>query len=328
MSPRLIRLLLLFVISTAIAPPPGGAIAQDYPAKSIRILTSTAPGGIIDILARTFARKLQERSSQVTVVENAAIAVGTVGVRQAAKFPPDGYSLLVAHAANMTISPIINPKLAYVPHRDFIPIALLGRASNLLLVPKDSPITTVQGLIAAAKGKPGALTYASQGLGSTAHVATEQFKLVTDIDMLHVPYRGAAPAATAVLAGQVSIMIDTVPGHLAQVQAGNVRALAVSAEERSSVLPDVPTMKESGVIGIEGGLWVGLFAPARTPAAVIDHLNREAREIFRLAEVRQSFESQGVLLADMTPEAFAEFLAAEDRRWRDVISRAKITISE
>jgi tripartite-type tricarboxylate transporter receptor subunit TctC len=325
---RMIGLKIFLTVSALLSGLTFPAQAQQYPEKPIRILSSTAPGGVIDLLARIFAQKLQERSGQVTVVENAPVAVGTVGVTQAAKWPPDGYSILVAHAANMTISPIINQKLAYVPSRDFVPIAVLGRAANLLLVPKDSPITSVQNLIAVAKAKPSSLSYASQGLGSTAHIATEQFKLVTGIDVLHIPYRGAAPAATALLAGQVSMMIDTVPGNLAQVQAGSLRALAVGSNARSSVLPDVPTMAEAGVSGVEGGLWVGLFAPARTPSAIVTYLNKQAQEIFALADVRKNLEPQGVVLSSWSPDEFAQFLAAEDRRWRDVITRANISLPQ
>jgi tripartite-type tricarboxylate transporter receptor subunit TctC len=299
------------------------ARAQDYPTGTIHVLSSTFPGGVIDLLARTFASRLQERSRQSAVVENTTIATGTVGVAQAAKWAPDGYSLLVGHAANMTILPILNPKLTYDPRRDFVPIALLGRAANMLLVPKDSPVTSLQDLIARAKATPGALTYASQGLG-TAHLATEQFKLITGVDIVHVPYRGAAPAATALVAGQISMMIDTVPGNLAQVRAGNLRALAVGSTERSTVLPDVPTMAEAGVPGVEGGLWVGLFAPVQTPQPVVAYLSRQAQEIFSLPEVRGSLEAQGLILPKGSPEDFARFLAAEDQRWREVIARAKI----
>lgn len=321
----LIGALAIAVLGVAAGNAPANADEQQYPVRQIHILSSTAPGGIIDILARVFAEKLQERSGQVTVVKNAAIAVGTVGVGDAARADPDGYSLLIGHTANMTISPLVNPSLTYVPERDFIPVALFGRAANLLLVPKDSPIRSVQELIETAKAKPGSLTYASQGLGSTAHMATEQFKLITGIDVLHVPYRGAAAAATALLAGQVSMMIDTVPGNLAQVQAGNLRALAVSGKQRISLLPDVPTMAEAGVPGIEGGLWVGLFVQANTPVPIVTYLNKQSNEIFMTPEVRHRFDQEGMFFTPNTPEQFAQFLASERERWRDVIQRAKIS---
>src|SRR5262249_43560056 len=153
------------------------------------------------------------------------------------------------------------------PQKAFIPVALLGRGENVVLVPKTSVIGSLKDLVSEAKAKPGTLTYASPGLGSTGHLATEQFKLVTGVDVVHVPYRGAAPAITALLAGQISMMIDTVPGNIEQVRAGNLRALAVASDKRSAVLPDVPTMAEAGISGVQGGLWVGLFVPAGTPDA-------------------------------------------------------------
>jgi tripartite-type tricarboxylate transporter receptor subunit TctC len=218
----------------------------------------------------------------------------------------------------------MNPKLPYDPRKDLAPVALAGTAANLLLVSKNSPIHSVQDLIAAAKANPGSLTYASQGLGSSAHMATEQFKLVTGIDAIHVPYRGSTPAVTDLIAGQVSFMIDTVPFNLSHVRAGTLRALAVASDQRSSVLPDVPTMAEAGIPNVQGGLWLALFAPAQTSPAIIQYLNKQAQEIFALADVRQRMEPQGLVLPTGSPDDLAKFLAAEDTRWRDVIKRAKI----
>jgi tripartite-type tricarboxylate transporter receptor subunit TctC len=241
-----------------------------------------------------------------------------------AKAAPDGYTLIMGHPANMTIWPIMNPKLPYDPRKDLAPVALAGTAANLLLVSKNSPIHSVQDLIAAAKANPGSLTYASQGLGSSAHMATEQFKLVTGIEAIHVPYRGSTPAVTDLISGQVSFMIDTVPFNLSHVRGGTLRALAVAADRRSSVLPDVPTMAEAGVPEVQGGLWLALFAPARTPSVVIQYLNKQAQEIFALPDVRQRMEPQGLVLPKGSPDDLARFLAAEDTRWRDVIKRARI----
>lgn len=312
------------LIMSALLVFPPAAYSQDYPNGQIRLLSSTFPGGIIDVLARIYAQKLQERSGQTVVVENTTVAVGTIGVAQLAKAPPDGYSLLVAHAANMSIQPILNPKLPYEPRKAFAPVALLGRADNLLLVPKASPIHSVKALIDEAKARPGTLTYASPGLGSTGHLATEQFKLAAGIDLVHVPYRGAAPAITALVAGQISMMIDTVPGNIAQVQAGNLRALAVASERRAAVLPDVPTIAEAGVPGVQGGLWVGLFVPAGAAAPIVTYLNRQAQEIFALPDVRAQLDPLGVILPRGSPAEFAAFLDAEEKRWRDVITKAKI----
>jgi tripartite-type tricarboxylate transporter receptor subunit TctC len=297
---------------------------QDFPAKPIRILVGAAPGGLIDLFARTYAGELQKRSGQPVLVENNSVATGTIGADLVAKAAPDGYTLIMGHPANMTIWPIMNPNLPYNPRKDFAPVALVGKAANLLLVPKDSPIHSVKELIATAKAKPGTLTYASQGLGSSAHMATEQFKLVTGIDAIHVPYRGSTPAVTDLIAGQVSFMIDTVPFNLTHVRAGTLHALAVASDERSPVLPDVPTMAEAGVPNVQGGLWLALFAPAHAPPTVIQYLNKQAQEIFSLPDVRKRMEPQGLTLPKGSPDDLASFLQAEDTRWRDVIKRAKI----
>jgi tripartite-type tricarboxylate transporter receptor subunit TctC len=304
------------------------ASAQTYPSATIHIVSSTFPGAIVDLLARTFAQKLQERSSQAVVVENTQGATGTLGVSQAAKEKPDGYNLLIAHVANMSILPILNPKLPYDPQTQFVPVALLGTATNMLMVPASSPIRSVKELIDEAKAKPGTLTYASQGLGSTAHIAMAHFNLAAGIDMIHVPYRGGGPALNALVGGQVSLMMYTVPGAMAQVQGGTLRALAVASKERAAVLPDVPTMTEVGMPEVEGGLWVGLFAPANTPPAIVAYLNKQAQDIFALPDVRDKLEQQGVVLPKASPEQFAKFLGDEDRRWRDVIARAKITFPQ
>jgi tripartite-type tricarboxylate transporter receptor subunit TctC len=305
-----------------VSPVPGRT--QNFPTKPIRILVGAAPGGLIDLFARTYAGELQKRSGQPVLVENNSIATGTIGADLVAKAAPDGYTLIMGHPANMTIWPIINPNLPYNPRRDFAPVALVGKAANLLLVPKDSPIHSVKELIATAMAKPGTLTYASQGLGSSAHMATEQFKLATGIDAIHVPYRGSTPAVTDLIAGQVSFMIDTVPFNLTHVRAGTLHALAVASDERSPVLPDVPTMAEAGVPNVQGGLWLALFAPAHTPPTIIQYLNKEAQEIFSLPDVRKRMEPQGLTLPKGSPDDLASFLQAEDTRWRDVIKRAKI----
>jgi tripartite-type tricarboxylate transporter receptor subunit TctC len=298
--------------------------AQNYPSKPVRIVAGAAPGGLIDLFARTFAQNLQARTGQPVVVENNSVATGTIGAESVANAAPDGYTLLMGHPANITIWPILNPKLPYDPQKDFAPVALVGKAANLLLVSKESPIQSVKQLVAIAKSKPGTLTYASQGIGSSAHMATEQFKLATATDIIHVPYRGSSPAVTDLVSGTVSMMIDTVPFNLTRVREGTLRALGVAANERSFVLPDVPTMAEGGVPDVEGGLWLALFAPARTPPTVIEYLNKQAAEIFALPDVRGRMEKQGLVLPTGSPEDLARFLTEEDHRWRDVIKRAKI----
>jgi tripartite-type tricarboxylate transporter receptor subunit TctC len=319
---RRIGLALLLAVA-ALCP----ALADDFPSKPIKILVGAAPGGLIDLFARIYAAKLQERSGQPVVVENNSVATGIVAADFVAKAPADGYTLIMGHPANMTIWPIMDPNLHYDPRKDFAPVALTGKAANLLLVPKNSPIHSVEELIDMAKAKPNTLTYASQGLGSSAHMATAQFALATGIQVIHVPYRGSTPAITDLIAGQVSFMIDTVPFNLAYVRGGTLRALAVADDKRSSVLPDVPTMAEAGVPNVQGGLWLALFAPAHTPPAVVSYLNKQAQEIFALPDVRERLDPMGLVLPGGSPEDLAKFMQAEDTRWRDVITRAKITFA-
>lgn len=299
-------------------------VAQDYPTRLIHIMVGAAPGGLIDQFARVYAQKLQERSGEPVVVENNSIATGTIGANEVAKSPPDGYTLLMGHPASMVVLPLLNPNLPYDPQKDFAPIALVGQAANLLLVSAASPIKSVQELIALAKAKPGTLTYASQGLGSSAHMATEQFRLEAGIDLIHVPYRGSMPAVTDLMGGQVSMMIDTVPFNLGYVRSGALRALAVASPKRAAVLPDVPTMAEAGLPDVQGGLWLALFAPAHTSPGIIAYLNKQAREIFALPEVRDRMESLGLTLPVGSPEELASFVAADKARWADVIKRAHI----
>jgi len=317
--PRLTAIALTGLLAFAIP-----VCAQDYPVKPIRIVAGAAAGGLIDLFARTFAVKLQERSGQPVVVENSSVATGTVGAAAVAKAPPDGYTLLMGHPANVVMLPILNPGLPYDPAKDFVPIAHVGGAANLLVVTKESPARTAQELVALAKEKPGTWTYASQGLGSSAHMATEQFRLAAGIELIHVPYRGSMPAVNDLISGQVAMMIDTLPFNLAQVRAGNLRALAIAAPQRSALLPDVPTMAEVGLPGVQGGLWLALFAPAGTPPAVIAYLNKEAREIFSLPDVRGRLEQQGLQIPLGSPEDLGKFVAAENTRWKDVIARAGI----
>ncbi len=300
------------------------APAQDFPAKPIRIMVGASAGGLVDIVARTYAQKLQDRSGQSVVVENRTGATGTHAADFVAKAPPDGYNLLLGYPAIMVVLPILNPNIPYDAAKDFAPVVHFGTAANVLVVNKDLPVQSVQELIALAKAKPGTLTFASQGIGSSAHMAAEQFRLAAGIDIVHVPYRGSAPAVTDLVGGQVNMMFDNVTFALPQVQGGKVRALGITAHKRSHALPDAPTMAEAGLPDVQGGVWFALFAPAGTPPAVIAYLNKEAREIFALPDVRGRFETQGLVLPLGPPEALGAVVTEERSRWGDVIRRAGI----
>jgi tripartite-type tricarboxylate transporter receptor subunit TctC len=317
---RIHRALIVLALASAAT----SATAQDYPSKPIRIMVGASAGGLVDIIARTFAQKLQDRSGQSVVVENRTGATGTHSADFVAKSPPDGYNLLLGYPAIMVVLPILNPDIPYNAAKDFAPVVHFGTAANVLVVNNDIPARSVQELVALAKAKPGTLTYASQGIGSSAHMAAEQFRLAAGIDVVHVPYRGSAPATTDLIGGQVSMMFDNVTFTMPQVKGGKVRALGITADKRVDVLPDVPTMAEAGLPGVQGGVWFTLFAPAGTPPAAIAYLNRQAREIFSAPDVRERFASQGLVLPLGPPEQLGAFVAEERKRWGEVIERAGI----
>ena len=296
--------------------------AQDYPNRPIRIIVPLAAGGMADILARTIAAKLSE-AGHTAVVENRTGGSGVIGADAVAKSPADGYTLLMGLHATQAILVHLQ-KLPYDPARDFAPVIHAATVPNVLLVHEGVPATSLRELIAYAKANPGKLTFASQGNGSTGHMIGEQFKVMAGIDLTHVPYRGAAPASQDLLAGHVSMLFDIVPLAVSNLQSGKVRALALCAAERVKVLPDVPTIAEAGLPGMEAGAWFGLFAPAGTPPATIAWLNREAKKAFESPQTSERFLGQGAMLPLGPPETFGAHVAAETERWGALIRRAGI----
>jgi tripartite-type tricarboxylate transporter receptor subunit TctC len=301
------------------------ASAQTYPAQPIKILVATPPGGIADLVGRTFAQKLSE-AGKTAVVENRTGAGGALAAEAAAKAPPDGYTLYVSMHQTNAILPHLVSKLAFDPLKDFVPVLHATASYNILVVHPSVPAATVQELAAHAKANPGKLSYASQGNGSSGHVVGEQFKRLAGVQITHVPYRGAAPAIQDLVAGHVAMMFDIVPLARTQIAAGKVRALAVASPQRLAAVPDVPTMAEAGFPQIEGGPWFGLVAPAGTPRAVIDWLNAEGRKAFSAPDVRERFLAQGILLPLGTPEQYGDFIAAEHKRWGEIIRSADIRL--
>jgi tripartite-type tricarboxylate transporter receptor subunit TctC len=301
------------------------AQAQTYPTQPIKLIVATPPGGIADLVGRTLAQKLSE-AGKTAVVENRTGGAGTIGAAAVAKSPPDGYTLFIGFHQTHTVLPHLMAKLPYDAVKDFAPVTLIVASANVLVVHPSVPANTVKELIAHAKANPGKLRYASQGNGSSGHIVGEQFKLATGTDIVHVPYRGAAPAIQDLVAGHVSMMFDIAPLAKAQIEGKNVRGLAVAGSKRLSVLPDLPSMAEVGLPELEGGPWFGLLAPAGTPRPIIDWLNAETKKAFSAPEVRQRFGSQGMDLPLNTPEEFAAFMAADSKRWGDVIRRAGIKI--
>ena len=301
------------------------ATADDYPSKPIKFIVPTAPAGVGDMLARLFQQKLGESGNTTTiVVENRAGAAGVIGTDAVANAPPDGYTVLVGNHAVLTMLPHLQ-KLPYDPLKGFIPVVLGVAVPNILVVHPSIPVKSVQELIAYAKANPGKLTYASQGVGTSGHIAAELLKLQTGIDIVHVPYKGAAPAAQDLTAGHVSMMFDVVSLALGPIQAGRVRPLGVATKERVSVLPDLPTMAEQGA-AVEVGAWFGFFMPAGTPPAAVAWLNRETTKILSAPDARGRFVNQGAVVPLGSPEWFATFIKAESDRFGDVIKRAGIKL--
>jgi tripartite-type tricarboxylate transporter receptor subunit TctC len=298
------------------------AVAQAYPVKPVRIIVPLAAGGLADILARVVAQRLGEVSGQSFVVENRTGAAGAVGGEAAARAAGDGYTLFLGGQGINAVLPHLT-RLTFDPAMDFVAVIHLATFPNLLVVNPGLPIKSVRELVDHAKANPGKVSYASQGNGSSGHMVAEQFKLLTGVDMVHVPYRGAAPAVQDLVAGHVQIMFDSVTLQMPHLTAGATRPLAVLTPERVSVLPNVPTMAEAGYAEMQGGTW---FAPAGTPRGVIDWVNGEARKAFAPPEVRQRFVSQGATLPLGTPDEFAAHATAERAKWGEVIRRANIRL--
>ena len=249
--------------------------AQTYPTKPVRIIVTFPPGGPADIVGRSLGQKLTEAWGQQAIVDNRAGAGGVIGVELAARANPDGYTLLQGQSGGMSINPALNPRLAYDPFRDFAPISLLVVNPQILVAHPSLPVKSVKELVALAKRRPGQINYASAGHGTTQHLGMEMLKMMTEINLVHVPYKGTAPALVDLFSGQVSLQFTSMPAVLPHVKAGKLKGIAVGSPKRSPAVPEVPTVAESGVTGFEFVAWYGLFAPAATPQGIISQLNTQ-----------------------------------------------------
>lgn len=313
---------MLPAIALALLVPVAPASAQDYPSRPIRIIVQTQPGGLIDQLGRAFAQKLQE-SGKAAVVENRTGGGGLIAADHVANSPPDGYTVYVASHGTQAIHPHLT-KLAFDPVTAFAPVIFLATTPTLLVLHPQVKATSLKELVTLLQANPGKFSYGSQGTGSSGHMSGEQFRQLAKVDIVHVPYKGAAPAMQDLVAGHVSMVFDTVAFSSLQVQGGKLRALAVVAPQRAASLPMVPTIAEAGLPAMEGSPWFGLVVAAKTPRPIVDWLNREATRAFTAPDVRDRFEKQGFLLPLGSPEAFAAHIAAEHKRWGDVIRRGMI----
>jgi tripartite-type tricarboxylate transporter receptor subunit TctC len=296
---------------------------QAYPNKPVRIIVPYPPGGTADIIGRTIAEKLGVLWGQSVIVENRAGAGGTIGVDAVAKAAPDGYTMVLGVTGPLTIAPSINAQLAYDPLRDLVPITLVAAVPSLIAIHPSVPARDLKELIALAKSQPGKLTFASAGTGTSVHIAGELFKSMAGVDIIHVPYKGGAPALNDLLGGQVSMIIENMPQLLPQVRAGKIRALAVTSQQRSPTLADLPAVAEI-LPGYEATTWFGLLAPAKTPQEIVRKVQSDVAKIGMLPDVKERFTGLGADVIASTPEAFAKHLQSELVRFSKVIKDANI----
>ncbi len=318
---RIIGIALALCLFTAAAP---SRADPAYPGRPLRIIVPFTPGGSTDILARALGQALHETWRVPVVVENKPGAGGVIGAEAAAKAAADGYTLFMGHIGTLAVNPTLYPKLPYDAVKDFAPVALVAMVPNVLVVNPQLPARSIVELIALAKSKPGTLAYSTGGTGSAAHLAMEYFKLQSGTDVLHVPYKGASPAITDVIGGQVSMTMTGLPPLLAQIKAGKLRALGVASSKRLAQLPEVPTIAEAGLPGFEASQWYGIVVPARTPPEIVEKLAAEIRRSLARPELKKQLEAEGALPAALGPAEFGRLIRSEIERWAKVIRAAHI----
>ncbi len=317
----------LFACLLVLALAPGLAQADAYPSKPIRLVVPYPPGGPLDIMARAIGQKFAETWNQPVVVDNRAGAGGNIGADLVAKSPADGYTLLMGAVATHAINPVLYSKIPYDPIKDFAPVALVAQVPNILVVNPAVPAKSVRELIELARAKPGSLNFASGSTGSTGHLAGELFNTMAGVKMVHIPYKGSAPATTDLLAGQVQLMFDNLASALPNVRAGKLRALAVTTLARSPAVPDLPTVAEAGLPGFDLTTWFGLMVPAGTPAEIVSKLNAETVRALAAKDMRERLEKMGTEPPpNNTPEHFAAFIRNEAAKYAKVVkaSGAKV----
>jgi tripartite-type tricarboxylate transporter receptor subunit TctC len=299
------------------------AFAQSaYPTKPIRLIVPFPPGGSNDIVGRIVAAELGEKLGRPVVIDNRGGAGGTLGTEMAAHAEPDGHTLLI-----ISVSYAFNPslyKLRFDPEKAFIPVAMIGNGPNALTVNSKLPVNSVKDLIALAKAKPGQLFYATSGVGTFQHLSSELFRIMTGVNMIHVPFKGGGPAIADVIAGNTQICLGSLIQMMPHVSGNRMKLLAVGGAKRTPALPNVPTIAESGVPGYDATNWWGMLAPARTPPAIVKRLNDEVNAIMRAPEMQKRFEAQGAETATMTPTEFGRYIRIETTKWAKVVKEAGI----
>jgi tripartite-type tricarboxylate transporter receptor subunit TctC len=297
-----------------------------YPSKPITLLVPFAAGGTTDILGRLVGRHLATRLGGTVVIDNKPGAGGSLGAALVAKAPGDGHTLLMGTIGTHAINQYLYKKLAYDPFKDFAPVSLVALVPNVLVVHPSQPYKTVREMIAYAKANPGKVNYASAGNGTSIHLSGAMFEQMAQVDMVHVPYKGSAPAIADLLGGQTNCMFDNLPSAMPHIKSGALRAIAVTSGKRFPALPQVPTIAESGLPGYDATSWFGLWAPASTPAELVSRLNAEVNQILSLPDVKQSMLEQGAEAAPDTPQQFAAFIQAEAAKWSQVVKTANVQL--
>jgi tripartite-type tricarboxylate transporter receptor subunit TctC len=309
------------------APAQRSAGSEGWPQRAVRLVVPFAAGGSTDVAARILAERMGQFLGQPVVVENRAGSGGLVGAEAAAKAEPDGHTLLMATTGLLAIAPHLYPRMPFDPARDFAPVSLAFSTDLVIAVAAALPAKTLGDFVRYAKERPGAVSYASSGAGTTTHAATELFRLAAGVELLHVPYRGSGPAMNDLVAGNIQLMVDQVASAIGQIRDGRVRALAVTGAERHPLLPEVPTVAEAGLPGARASSWGGLVAPARTPAPAVEKANAAVRDAVAQPSVRERMAAAGADPAASSPAEFADFVRAESEKWGRVVRDARITVN-
>lgn len=313
-----IMLSLIFAVAAT------GAAAQSYPTKAVRMIVPFPPGAGVDIVSRAVSGRLAEALGQQLIIDNRAGAGGILGAELAAKAPPDGYTIFMATAGILTVIPHMQAKLPYSVERDFAPVSLVASVPSVLVVHPSMPVKSVKELIALAKAKPGQINYASTGNGTLPHLAAEFFKQQAKVNMVHIAYKGSAPATTDLLGGNVQVFFGNMLSVIEQVRSGRLRALAVTSQQRQAVANEIPTMIESGFPGFEAGTWFGLMAPAATPRDVLARLHGDVAKAVRQPDVQKQLAGQGATTIGNTPEQFAAYIKSESAKWAKVLAASGV----
>jgi tripartite-type tricarboxylate transporter receptor subunit TctC len=325
-SAAAISVLIALGLALAYVPIASAQVAGPFPARPVRLVVPFPPGGPLDVTGRAIAQKLTETWGQPVIVDNRPGAGGNIGADLVAKSPPDGYAVVMGALSTHAVNPSLYPKMPYDAARDFAPITLVAITPNVLVVNPALPVQSVKELVAYAKANPGKLSFGSGSNGSAGHLAGELFKVETGVDIVHIPFKGGAPALQALLAGDTQLMFDNLANAMSQVKAGKLRALAVTTAERSKLAPELPTMAEAGLPGFDIATWFGLLAPAGTPADVIAKWNVDVVKVLDSTEMRERLHAQGAEAAPTTPARFAAFIQGELVKYARIVkaSGAKV----